>query len=183
MAAGAALMTVAATGASAATPLTVTYNGTLSGTNTTYNQPFDVAVILTGQTTEEDASDGAFGFSNFTANYGGDVATLNNVSAAFVGNLFRISVGGVTFADFTFTSGSTAFATGTDYAATLSGGGPIDGTFGTAVISGGAGILRGDLNVAAVPEPAGWALMLLGFGAVGVAMRRRSGIATHVRYA
>ena len=31
----------------------------------------------------------------------------------------------------------------------------------------------GDINFAAVPEPATWAMMLLGFGAVGFAMRRR----------
>ena len=30
-------------------------------------------------------------------------------------------------------------------------------------------------NIAAVPEPATWALMILGFGAVGGAMRRRGG--------
>jgi hypothetical protein len=29
----------------------------------------------------------------------------------------------------------------------------------------------------AVPEPASWALMLLGFGAIGAAMRRRRGLA------
>ena len=29
------------------------------------------------------------------------------------------------------------------------------------------------LRVAAVPEPASWGLMLLGFGAIGTAMRRR----------
>jgi len=29
------------------------------------------------------------------------------------------------------------------------------------------------LNIAPVPEPATWAMMLLGFGAIGVAMRRR----------
>lgn len=33
--------------------------------------------------------------------------------------------------------------------------------------------ITGDLAAAAVPEPATWALMLLGFGAVGAALRRR----------
>jgi hypothetical protein len=37
--------------------------------------------------------------------------------------------------------------------------------------------------VAAVPEPATWALMILGFGAVGVAMRRRHSVAAKVRAA
>ena len=41
-------------------------------------------------------------------------------------------------------------------------------------------------NVAAVPEPATWAMMLLGFGAIGFGMRRRRGaktIQTQVRFA
>ncbi|WP_232474382.1 FxDxF family PEP-CTERM protein [Sphingomonas sp. MA1305] len=38
-------------------------------------------------------------------------------------------------------------------------------------------------SVAAVPEPATWALMILGMGAVGFAMRRRSKVNTTVRFA
>lgn len=37
--------------------------------------------------------------------------------------------------------------------------------------------------VAAVPEPATWAMMLLGFGGIGFAMRRRSQVRTTVSYA
>ena len=33
----------------------------------------------------------------------------------------------------------------------------------------------GDVNAPALPEPASWALMILGFGAVGLALRRRAG--------
>jgi hypothetical protein len=36
---------------------------------------------------------------------------------------------------------------------------------------------------AAVPEPAAWAMMILGMGAVGFAMRRRSKVTTRVSYA
>ena len=36
---------------------------------------------------------------------------------------------------------------------------------------------------AAVPEPATWGLMILGFGAVGFAMRRRAKVRTNVRFA
>ena len=41
---------------------------------------------------------------------------------------------------------------------------------------GGKNVLLGGLsyNAAAVPEPATWAMMLLGFGAVGFSMRRRN---------
>ncbi|MDJ0278961.1 PEPxxWA-CTERM sorting domain-containing protein [Sphingomonas sp. 2R-10] len=38
-------------------------------------------------------------------------------------------------------------------------------------------------SVAAVPEPATWAMMIIGFGAVGIGMRRRAAIRTEVRFA
>ena len=38
-------------------------------------------------------------------------------------------------------------------------------------------------TVAAVPEPASWALMLVGFGSVGFAIRRRQKVAANVSYA
>lgn len=37
--------------------------------------------------------------------------------------------------------------------------------------------------VAGVPEPATWAMMLAGFGAMGFAMRRRKKVATRIRFA
>jgi len=49
-------------------------------------------------------------------------------------------------------------------------------TINVAGITGGNGAFSGTIslaNVAAVPEPGTWALMLLGFGAVGWSMRRR----------
>lgn len=39
------------------------------------------------------------------------------------------------------------------------------------------------IQAGAVPEPATWALMILGFGAVGGAMRRRQSVAAKVRFA
>ena len=40
-----------------------------------------------------------------------------------------------------------------------------------------------NFSVSAVPEPATWALMILGFGAVGGAMRRRQTVKANVRFA
>ena len=49
------------------------------------------------------------------------------------------------------------------------------------------GFSRGTLTIsavtAAVPEPATWAMMLIGFGGIGFAMRRRSKVRTTVSYA
>ena len=41
------------------------------------------------------------------------------------------------------------------------------------ITSGPSASYSGTINFAAVPEPATWAMMLLGFGGIGMAMRRR----------
>ncbi len=55
--------------------------------------------------------------------------------------------------------------------------GVTDGNFGD---NGGAFSIT---VIQGVPEPATWALMILGFGAVGGAMRRRQSVAAKVRFA
>jgi hypothetical protein len=54
-------------------------------------------------------------------------------------------------------------------------------------VSRGGGAYGGQLSfipsAAAVPEPATWAMMILGMGAVGFAMRRRSKVRTTVKFA
>ncbi|MFC3595135.1 PEPxxWA-CTERM sorting domain-containing protein [Novosphingobium piscinae] len=51
-----------------------------------------------------------------------------------------------------------------------------DLTFGSTTAGSGG-------NTGAVPEPSTWAMMLLGFAAVGMAMRKRANVVTSVRYA
>ena len=46
-----------------------------------------------------------------------------------------------------------------------------------------ADLLLDNISVAGVPEPATWAMMLLGFGMVGFGLRSRSNVATRVAYA
>jgi len=48
----------------------------------------------------------------------------------------------------------------------------VNGLAGTAA-DGASAAFSGTLSFAAVPEPATWAMMLVGFGAVGFGMRRR----------
>lgn len=51
---------------------------------------------------------------------------------------------------------------------------PFTTSGGSLLLSAGTNIALNGQTVAAVPEPESWALMMLGFGAVGLAQRRRS---------
>jgi hypothetical protein len=44
-------------------------------------------------------------------------------------------------------------------------------------------VTAGTVSTGAVPEPATWAMMILGMGAVGFAMRRKSNVTTRVAFA
>ena len=48
-----------------------------------------------------------------------------------------------------------------------------NGSYTLSFIGNGSGSFGGNVSFSAVPEPATWGMMLLGFGAVGYAMRRR----------
>jgi hypothetical protein len=162
---------IAAPAANAATPLTVTYAGTLFGTN---NGPFGPApVVFTGETTLEDAADGQFSFSSFTALFNNTTFTFANASAAFSSatqlNLFS---GATQITAFQFTGNTNFAADGTQYSVNLLEGNAFEvAGIGTATIRGGVGAVSG--VVAAVPEPGTWAMMFVGFGMMGAAMRYR----------
>ncbi len=173
MTASAVALSLAAVPAAAATAVDVTYTGTLSGVNTTFNAPFTADVLLSGTTTAEDISDGTFTLADFSATYAGTTTAFSGTTTAqFINTLLRITVGTTVLGDFEIGVPQSSTLLDTDYNVTVSGG-SANGFFGSATITGGTGVLRGSTIAAAVPEPGTWALMLVGFGAIGVAMRRR----------
>jgi hypothetical protein len=103
-----------------------------------------------------------------------DAATAIDFSSIFVtevatGNVFNFAItnGNPEIAVLPFSS-----VTGGAYTLT------VTGTAGTNASYGGT------LNFSAVPEPGTWALMILGFGAIGFSMRRKGQVrSTSVRYA
>jgi hypothetical protein len=166
---GAAML--AAPAANAATPLTVTYNGSIFGTAGASFGP--APVVFTGQTTLEDAQDGQFSFSNFTALFGGTTYTFANAGAVFsASNLLNLFSGATQIATFQFTGDTNFAADGSAYSVNLLQGAEFNvAGLGPVTIRGGVGAVSG--MIAAVPEPATWAMMFVGFGMMGASMRYR----------
>ena len=120
--------------------------------------------------------------NSFTTNaVVGDQIFFNNVAGIFGGSAGtgNISFGTNTIADLNIQSSNLDF-TQLFGSAILFTGSPSSPTFalGTFNLSGGftsgaSTLTISQAAVAAVPEPGTWAMMLLGFGAVGFAVRRR----------
>jgi hypothetical protein len=85
-------------------------------------------------------------------------------------NPVTVSFGGVALGTFTPASTSFSEVTSGSFVATASTG-VI--TFSTGLNGGDADIGLDNVSISAVPEPATWAMMLVGFGGMGVAMRSR----------
>ena len=77
---------------------------------------------------------------------------------------------GISSIDRTVAGQLSLIATGT---LNLAGYNPTPGTFSLTTQGNGLVQTTFSASTAAVPEPATWALMLLGFGGIGMAMRRR----------
>ncbi len=109
---------------------------------------------------------GALSNGTFTINFGADA-----FNGTFNGGSTPTGTPGISDTSWLFTilggTGRFLGATGT-----LDGTGTADATTRPTHV---AINFSGNLNTPAVPEPASWALMILGFGAVGLVVRRRSG--------
>lgn len=180
-------------GSAAAVAATINFTGSVMGTSTLIGldshcsapEPFH-ALILPGNTV------GTSNLGNFT--YSTDTCLAPASANAPSSGTFTIDFGTDSFSG-TFDGGSTFSDTPgiavTDWLFTI-----LDGTgrfLGASGTFEGAGLADartrpthvvigfiGDINAPAVPEPASWALMLLGFGGMGLALRRRSGVLAQV---
>ena len=109
---------------------------------------------------------------DITASDGADVAVIPNGFASFATASFN---GGLLLDDGQFAyadlAGPQLFSGSTEMPIFLLGNFALFNSIGDRV-----GTLAISSDVAAVPEPASWAMMLVGFGAVGYSLRRRRGI-------
>ncbi len=118
------------------------------------------------------------GFQPGTASFSGRFAVDNLVSSIKLNGTTLAAAGG-TFGSWTAFSANSGFVTGLN---TL--------TFTTTNLRQATGNPAGlrveftNSSIAAVPEPATWAMMIMGFGLIGGALRsRKAGVTTKVAYA
>ena len=127
--------------------------------------------VLTGSTTSSTS------FSDtFTFNIAGSAGSLNSqISTLLLNGSQNVNFTSILL-DGTYAFSKTSTDPAPEVWALLN---PVTVGLGTHTISvvgtllGPTGSYSGTLNVAAVPEPATWAMMLLGFGAMGLVIRRR----------
>ena len=175
MAAVAALtMAFTAAPAVAADTLTLTYDGTVAGS--TNGGSFGGLTQFIGITDTDDVADSAFTFSSFTINFDGTLYTVPNATATFANNALSIFGNGSLVTSFSFLTPYQGDMNAT-FDVELGAGAPfaVIPNIGSSQITGGFGILTSATSpmTAAVPEPATWAMMLIGFGAIGFSVRRK----------
>ncbi|MEZ5736700.1 MAG: PEPxxWA-CTERM sorting domain-containing protein [Novosphingobium sp.] len=123
------------------------------------------------------SGNGVFNIGGTVTTSGNDLAGLNPLS---IGGDGSGSIGG----DSSDPSGSDFFSfgllTGQQYTFSLSNSGFISGASGSGA---GSAIANISWDISYVPEPVTWAMMLLGFGMIGGAMRSRNRKQLGVRFA
>ncbi|OYW46021.1 MAG: hypothetical protein B7Z33_09615 [Sphingomonadales bacterium 12-68-11] len=131
-------------------------------------------------------------FQTFTvaesfATFSADIAAYTRANSLGIGVL-SVLLDGVVMDSYDFgnLSGPATLRSTLDFSAALSAGSHTISLQATRLFAPGRGVTSQyfdnvSLNAAAVPEPATWALMILGFGLVGGTMRRRT--KADVRYA
>lgn len=171
------------TGASAASATILNFTGTVTGVSTLIGADPTCAPLQFRSNINPTSTVGHSNLGDFTYS----TTTCLNVGGSISNGSFTIDFGTDSFSG-TFDGGSTPSAiTGISNTAwlftILSGTGRFAGASG---VFDGAGIADartrpthvaisfiGDINAPAVPEPASWMLMLVGFAGVGLALRRR----------
>lgn len=170
----AGLLVAALACASAAQAAVVDFSGTATATAAVGPNAVCAPLPLQGIATGSGTSPfGAFTYNHTSCTTGATGPVTGTYSIVFAADQFSGLFSGTSAATatpglfdllftYTITAGTGRFAGGT-------------GSFsqvGTADVRGGPPS-RLTLNFSAVPEPATWAMMLLGFGAMGLTLRRR----------
>lgn len=171
-------------GSAAASAATLNFTGSVTGVSTLIGAdptcaPLTFRAMINPASTVGHSSLGDFTYSTNTclAPAGPNAPSFGTFTINFGADSFSGTFnGGSTFSDtpgisdtawlFTILSGTGRFA---GASGTFEGAGLADArTRPTHVVIG----FIGDINAPAVPEPASWALMILGFGGIGAALRR-----------
>lgn len=197
--------TVSFTHTIAATPVPFTSNFTLSSFNTALGTLTGVEIVVDdtsvatvdifnlNSTTESftDASatvpltvtgpDGSMITNSVTA---GPISGVAGVGLSTFTGLSASNVVSLSIAPAAFSSYESATPQNLSFTASA-GDGTYTGTGGFGVLFGGSAVAGGTVEVnytysTAVPEPASWALMIVGFGMMGGVLRRRVGASTQV---
>lgn len=178
-----ALLAVALCSAAAAQADVLSFSGTASALATGFPDP-TCAPLLFRQSVAPGAGSGTSSLGNFAytsttcVTAGGPVSgifAINFANDGFLGTLngttSPASTPGVFIPDFTYAilSGTGRFL---GASGTFQGTGSIDPRVRPSQLSLN---FNGRINAPAVPEPATWSMMLLGFGAAGWSLRRRRG--------
>ena len=132
--------------------------------------------VLTCTNTSDGASANFDGYNPASGSFSYTVNFMNDLAGDYLVSLTTSNAHQwYDFLTITGTDGSITYSGSPTHAITL-----LPGSLGVGsyvLTFGGTGpknaSINGSLSFTAVPEPATWALMLLGFGGIGMAMRRR----------